>query len=73
MSEFNFGITYRPDRRGGKPDTLTRRPGYIQKGVDDDRIQHQVQTILTPDRVDRAIQDDLRVIELNIGCSNSIN
>jgi hypothetical protein len=34
LSEFNFKITYRLGRLGGKPDALTRRPGDVPKGSD---------------------------------------
>lgn len=51
LSEFHFVIHYRPGKQGTKPDSLTRRPGDIPQGVEDDRLQHNYQTILTPDRV----------------------
>lgn len=52
LSEFNFKVTYRPGRLGTKPDALTRRPGDIPEGVDDERKQHQVQTVLKSHNVE---------------------
>lgn len=58
LAEFNFKITYRPGRQGTKPDALTRRPGDTPQHVDDDRIQHQMQTVLPEHRFDNGILSD---------------
>ncbi|KAK1911210.1 hypothetical protein P3342_011812 [Pyrenophora teres f. teres] len=56
MSEFNFKITYRPGKQGAKPDALTRRPGDLPENTDDDRRQHQWQTVIKPHQVDPALR-----------------
>jgi hypothetical protein len=45
LSRFDFKITYRPQTAGGKLDALTRRSGDLSK-EEDERLQHQSQTIL---------------------------
>lgn len=45
LSRFNFKIVYRPGKKGGKPDALTRRSGDLPK-EGDERLQQQQQTIL---------------------------
>src|SRR6266566_2610671 len=51
LSCFNFVITYRPGKQGGKPDALTRRSGDLpEKG--DERFAHQVQTVLKKENID---------------------
>jgi hypothetical protein len=60
LSEFNFRITYRPGKQGGKPDALTRRPGDLPQGVSDDREKHQTQMLLTRDHLDSHILNELR-------------
>jgi hypothetical protein len=52
LSEFNFRVKYRPGKQGTKPDSLTRRSQDLPSQADDDRRQHQMQTILKPDQVD---------------------
>jgi hypothetical protein len=42
LSRFNFVITYRPGKLGGKPDALTRRSRDLPK-EGDERLQHQNQ------------------------------
>ena len=44
MSRFNFTITYRPGRLGGKPDALSRRSDLKPSGVD-----NAERTLLSPD------------------------
>ena len=48
LSRFDFKITYRPGKDGGKPDALTRRSGDLPKEGDgsDPRHQYQHQTVL---------------------------
>lgn len=52
LAEFNFRIKYRPGKQGTKPHALTRRPGDLPEGVDDERRQHQRQILIRPDQVD---------------------
>ena len=51
LSEFNFQIIFRPGKKNGKADALTRMPDSRPKDSSDERSQFQHQTILTPDRV----------------------
>ena len=51
LSRFNFVITYRPGRLGGKPDALTRRSGDLPK-EGDERLQQQNQVVLKPQNLD---------------------
>ena len=45
LANYNFKIVYRPGKRGGKPDALSRRPGYsLEEGA-----THCEQSILKPD------------------------
>ena len=47
LAFYNFKIVYRPGKRGGKPDALSRRPEYRpEKGA-----THREQSILKPDHV----------------------
>lgn len=50
LSRFDFKITYRPGKAGGKPDALTRRSGDLPD-EGDDRIQHQSQVVLKPSNI----------------------
>jgi hypothetical protein len=52
LAEFNFKVKYRPGKQGTKPDALTRRPGDLPEGTNDERSQHQVQVVIKPDQVD---------------------
>ena len=45
LSCFNFRITYRLEKLGGKPDALTQRSGDLPK-EGDERLLHQSQTVL---------------------------
>ena len=47
LSRFNFRITYRLGKLGGKPDALIRRSGDLPK-EGDERLLHQSQTVLKP-------------------------
>jgi len=42
LTNYNFKIVYRPGRRGGKPDALSRRPQYGPE----EGAHHTVQSIL---------------------------
>lgn len=46
LAEFNFRITYRPEKQGMKSDSLTRRSGDLSQNKGDDRKQHQQQVLL---------------------------
>jgi len=50
LSRFDFKMTFRPGKSGGKPDSLTHRSGDLpQEG--DERIMHQFQTVLNPSKL----------------------
>jgi transposase InsO family protein len=55
LSRFDFQITYRPGKAGGKPDALTRRSGDLPT-AGDERLQHQSQVILKSHNLDPAIR-----------------
>ena len=62
LSEFNFQVIFRTNKRNSKADALTRMPNARPMNKDDERTQFQYQTILTPDRIDiRAteVEEDL--------------
>jgi hypothetical protein len=48
LSRFDFRLIYRPGVQGGKPDALTRRSSDLPQGEEDERHQHQKQTVLKP-------------------------
>lgn len=48
LSRFNYKLVYRPGTQGGKPDALTRRSLDLPQTDDDERRQHQNQTVLKP-------------------------
>ena len=48
LSRFNFKITYRPGKLGGKPDAFTRRSGDLPSGEGDERLEYQKQVVLKP-------------------------
>ena len=49
LSQFDFKIVYRPGKEGalGKPDALTRGPGYLP--AEDDERNTQMEQILLPE------------------------
>ena len=51
LSEFNFKIVYRSGKQNEKADALTRMADAKPTSDQDDRVRHQYQTILTPDRL----------------------
>jgi transposase InsO family protein len=51
LSRFNFVITYRPGKQGGKPDALTRRSGDLPE-EGDERLAHQAQVVLKKENID---------------------
>jgi len=48
LSRFDFKLIYRPGAQGGKPDALTRHSSDLPQDKDDERHQHQCQTVLKP-------------------------
>jgi transposase InsO family protein len=48
LSRFDFQITYRPGKQGGKPDALTRRSGDLPNEGGDERQKIMSQTVLKP-------------------------
>ena len=46
LSQFDFKIEYRPGKEGGKPDALTRGPGYLP--AQDDERNTQMEQVLLP-------------------------
>ncbi|KAI0993387.1 Transposon Tf2-6 polyprotein [Podosphaera aphanis] len=59
LSRFNFVITYRPGKLGGKPDALTRRSEDRPSGGEDERLRQQCRTILKPHNLDPKINQKL--------------
>src|SRR5271154_1033500 len=51
LAEFNFKILYQSGAKNHKADALTRMPGYRPDNDEDDRMKHQHQTLITPDRL----------------------
>ena len=47
LSHFDFKIVYRPGKEGGKPDALTRWPGYLP--TEDNKRNTQMEQILLPE------------------------
>ena len=45
LADYHIKIVYRPGKRGGKPDALSRRPEYRPK----ERAKHSEQSILKPE------------------------
>ena len=60
LSRFNFRITYRPGKAGGKPDALTRRSGDLPK-EGDSRLTYQSQTILKTKNLESGVLPTLRI------------
>lgn len=51
LSRFNFTIAYRPGKLGAQPDALTRRDQDLPVSQDDERLQHRVAQLLSPDKI----------------------
>ena len=62
LLEFNFKISYRPGKKSGKPNILTRLAQDKSTGVDDSRHRQQFQTLLKADQLDEDIKKALAVI-----------
>ena len=52
LSGFNFVISYTPGKENQKADSLTRRPNDFPSSENDDRQQHQLQTLLPAKRLE---------------------
>ena len=52
LSRFNFVISYKPGKQGGKPDSLTRRSEDLPSNTGDERIQQQQQVVLKHHNLD---------------------
>ena len=52
LSRFNFKIIYRPGKRGGKPDPLTRRSEDLPREEGNARLQHNEQIVLKPHKLE---------------------
>ena len=63
LFEFNIKIIYRPDPQNVKADALTRIAEFKSNSLNNKRLQHQYQTILTPDRLKL---DDINLSIYNI-------
>ena len=61
LSHFNYHITYRPGKAGGKPNALTHHSGDLPKEGNtlDSRHQYQHQTVLKSHILDDKIKKDL--------------
>ena len=74
LSRFNYHITYRPGKAGGKPDALTHRSGDLPKEGDtqDPRHLYQHQTVLKSHVLDPRIQEDLSLTPRTLALQNRI-
>ena len=52
LSGFNFVISYTPGKENQKADSLTRRPNDFPSSENNDRQQHQLQTLLPAKRLE---------------------
>lgn len=66
LADFDFKITYQAGKFHAKADALTRRPGDRPDGDDDDRQQHQHQTILGADKLDEEVKEDLGIQNVEV-------
>lgn len=65
LSRFNFVISYRPGRLGGKPDALTRRSEDLLSEKGDEHLRQQQQTVLKPHNLDQElIQNNQKPLDL---------
>ena len=63
LSQYDFKIVYRPGKEGGKPDVLTRGPGYLS--AEDDERNTQMEQILLPEHYFEKINiEAMQLIEL---------
>lgn len=71
LADYNFKIVFRPGKKGGKPDALTRISRDKPTDNNDDRNIHQHQTLLKPFQILRHINVS-PVVELDTPKSVSI-
>ena len=67
--EFNFRITYRLEKEGEKPDTLTRLVQNKPQEFNDSCQHHQFQTLLKADQLDDNVNKALAAIF----CANEVD
>ena len=60
LSQFDFKIMYRTGKEGGKPDALTRGPGYLL--TEDDERNTQMEQILLPEHYFESIKIEAMVL-----------
>ena len=63
LANFKFEVTYRPGKENTQADALTRREADIPKDSQDDRQQHQMQTLLPPARLHPRIRMQFETLE----------
>ena len=56
LADFDFKIVFRPGKQNGKPDALTRISTDKPLDINDERTQHQHQTLLKPQHILRRIE-----------------
>lgn len=65
LSRFNFVISYRPGRLGGKPDALTRRSEDLPSEKRDEHFRQYQQIVLKPHNLDpELIQNNQKLLDL---------
>ena len=62
LSEFNFQISYRPEKEGEKPDVLTKQAQHMPKRFDKSRQQQQFQTLLKAKQLSNNVKKALEVV-----------
>ena len=65
LADFDFVVSYQAGKIHAKADSFTRKPDDKPTSDENDRQKHQVQTILTSDRLDARIKNDLQDLYLN--------
>src|ERR1041385_5491366 len=67
LSQFNFKIQYRPGKKNGKADYLSRMPGVMPKGGGEN-LDHRLQRIFKDENLDpelREIAAELQTLVMN--------
>ena len=64
LFEFNFKIMYKPGKQGEKLDILMQKSQNISKKIENLRQQHQFQTLLQNNQLDKDMKKTLAVITL---------
>lgn len=68
LSDFNFKIAYRPGKENVVADALTRQ-GQEPLQADDERLQHQFRTVLSPAQFDTKALQDMGVCVMRQVCA----